>query len=81
MGVSDLEHVTPLFIDMHICTEQLHCTHEEFLKLPRIEKSKQRNYLLVKNMKRQKEFKDMENKGKAEADKQELLKSAPATRK
>lgn len=80
MGVDIIDEVTPLFVDMHICTEHLHCTHEEFLSLSRIERCKQRSYLLVKNMKRQKELKKMEDETKVEEDKQKLLDAAPKTR-
>ena len=80
MGVERVDEVTPLFIDMHICAEILHCSHEEFLRLSRIERSKLRNYLLVKNLKRQKELKDMEDESRAEEDKEQLLDAAPKMR-
>ena len=80
MGVGIIDEVTPLFIDMHICTEHLHCTHEEFLNLSRIEKSKQRNYLFVKSLRQQKKIKDSEDKRAEEENKQKLLTEAPKTR-
>ena len=29
----NFEYVTPLFLEMRVCCEYLHCTHSEFLKL------------------------------------------------
>ena len=80
MGVDDVDVNTPLFIDMHICAEMLHCPHEEFLKLPRIEKNKYRHYLLTKGKKKEKEIKEMESKTSTKDRQQQLLDDTPKTR-
>lgn len=40
MRRDDLEYLTPLYIEMRIATEYLHCTHKEFLKLSMEERTK-----------------------------------------
>ena len=54
-----LEKSTPLYMDMYIATKFLHKTHEEFLKLPEVEKLKLRAFLHVKNLKEEKRNKEM----------------------
>lgn len=56
MGVGKLTETTLLFADMSICSEILHCTHEEFSALPRVEKKKLRLYVRVHNEKLNKEI-------------------------
>ena len=74
MGADDLDEETPLFRDMHICTEFLNCTHEEFLNKPRIERHKLRMYLHVKALKNQKEIDEMKSKVHG----QDLINKAPS---
>ncbi|NHJ85606.1 MAG: hypothetical protein FK734_09100 [Asgard group archaeon] len=56
MGDDDLETDTLLYRDMFIATEFLNCTHEEFLKKPKIERTKLRMFLNVKMRKRKFNF-------------------------
>ena len=58
MGYYDLKKDTPLYIDSYIALELLHITHDQFLKLPRVERMKARTYILVKGAKRQEEIVD-----------------------
>jgi len=51
MGVGKPKETTPLFADMSICAEILHCTHKEFKALSRVEKKKLRLYVRVHNEK------------------------------
>jgi len=51
MGVGEPKETTQLYADMSICAEILHCTHEGFEKLSRIEKKKLRLYVQVNNEK------------------------------
>lgn len=72
MGVGNVENITPLYIDMLICTEYLHCTHAEFLKLPKVERKKLKLFAYVKGMKlenedRKRKIEAKERKLKAEA--------------
>ena len=48
MGYYNLDTITSLYADMSICTEFLHCSHEEFCKLSRLERMKLRLYGVVK---------------------------------
>lgn len=45
MAVDDPKKITPLFLDMAICANHLHCTHEQFEKLPRREKLLHRMFM------------------------------------
>ncbi len=56
MGSDNLEVTTPLYFDMVICMEFLHCTHSDFLKLSRLEKTKCRYFLVTKGRKEQYEL-------------------------
>ena len=38
----DFEHLAPLFIEMKICGEFLHCPHEKFRSMDRVERDKWR---------------------------------------
>jgi len=51
MGVNSPTKHTPLFLDMELAVEMLHQTHEEFLRLPEIERKKLRLYFRVKKEK------------------------------
>lgn len=62
MGVDNLDNTTPLYYDLFICTEYLHCSHSEFLSLPRIEQEKLRIYAEVKGMKNEKYLDEMRSK-------------------
>ena len=73
MGYNDLEIDTLLYRDMYICTEFLNCTHEDFVKKPRIEKEKLRAFLDVKMMKKNKESEENIEEYK----RNKLLKNAP----
>jgi hypothetical protein len=75
MGVDDLESTTHLYADMYIAAELLHCSHEEFLKLPRLEKLKLRLYAMVKALKRKEGLLELEMEMKAK----DLVSSAPET--
>jgi hypothetical protein len=75
MGAKDLDKVTPLFFDMHICVKFLHCSHEEFLKLPRLERKKLRMFAQVEAMKQAARLEEMEQKQKE----RDIISSAPQT--
>ena len=64
MGLGVPQHDTQLFVEMYICSEFLHCSHEEFLKLPRLERKKCKMYLQVKNEKSKYELDEMDRKHK-----------------
>ncbi len=59
MGVDKPEIVTPLYFDMVICMDLLHCTHNDFLALPAVERKKCRYFLVTKSQKDKKELDDM----------------------
>ena len=77
MGYDNLEVDTPLYRDLYICTKFLHCTHEEFLNRPRLEKDKLRIFLDVKMMKRKDEIDEIE----ADRAENKMLKNAPEVAK
>lgn len=81
MGVGNIEATTPLYIDMLICTEFLNCTHEDFLKLPRIERKKLKLFAYVKGMKLEEEEKKRELKAREERLKTEAKQTDPYGRK
>ena len=62
MGDENLNIDTPLYRDMYIVTEFLNCTHEEFLKKSKIEKTKLRLFLNVKMKKQKMELDKLGNK-------------------
>ena len=70
MGAENLDTVTPLYADMHICTEYLHCSHQEFLELPALERKKLRLFMMVAAKKKQQEMERL--KLKQEQTKQQL---------
>jgi len=51
MGHRIPQYDTQLFRDMFVCAEILHCSHEEFLRLPLVERKKLYMYLEVKGEK------------------------------
>lgn len=64
MGDDNLSADTLLYRDMYIATELLHCSHEEFLNLSRIEKTKLRIFLNVKFKKQRYEHELSKSKDK-----------------
>jgi len=72
MGEGKPETVTRLYADMSICSEFLHCSHKEFLDLPKLEQKKLRLYVVVQNEK----FDFEEKKMKAKADREEVKQKA-----
>lgn len=70
MGVElvekDKDIVTPMYVEMYVALEMLHCTHEEFLKLPKLEKQKIKTYLKVKGLRRREEKEEFESEIHAE---------------
>lgn len=55
MGVGDIQKTTPLYVEMQVCTELLHCTHSDFLKLPQRDRKKLMLYSIVRGMKMERE--------------------------
>jgi len=80
MGYDDPEKVTPLYMDMYIAAELLHCSHEEFLRLPRMEKQKLRLYVATKAKKLKEEREDLELRMKSEELKAKAPKVEPVVR-
>ena len=67
MRAADYEHLTPLYVEMKIAAEYLHCSHGDFLKLPKDERMK---FILYEEMvnKREQYFRkksETERKNKA----------------
>ena len=81
MGYHDLTTNTDLFCDMSICAEILHCSHKEFLKLPRVEQEKLRLYIIVKNMKFDKMQADMKRESQKERDLEKNMPNLEITKK
>jgi len=77
MGMDDPTVDTPLYRDMYISTEILHCSHEEFVKLPKVEKIKLRMYL---NLKINKE-KYYHDKALQEMEEKRMMNQRPELRK
>jgi len=59
MGMDDLTQTTPLFVEMYVSTEILHCTHEEYKQLPRLEQKKIITYLGVRGLKAKRGVEDV----------------------
>ena len=62
MGVDDIDKTTPLFAEMSICANVLHCSHSEFEKLSRIDKKKLKLYVDVHSRKLEKEDEERQKK-------------------
>jgi hypothetical protein len=76
MGEDDLDKTTPLYFEMFICTEFLHGSHSEFLRLSREDRKKLMMFTRVQAKKREREMKPLEEK-QVET---RVLSKAPRTR-
>jgi len=62
MGRGVPEYDSPLFVDMYICSKFLHCSHEEYQKMPRLERKKWKEYIRVRNEKHKHEMDELDRK-------------------
>lgn len=51
MGLGKPEETTELYSEMSICAEILHCPHQDFLNLPKMERKKLLHYVIAHNEK------------------------------
>jgi len=70
LRIPDCDYVTPLYIEMKIATQYLHCSHAEFLDLPIEERMKliffEEMTEAYKNHEREKQNQQMQNRQQAD---------------
>ena len=70
-GIDDLAQTTPLYLDMYVALELLHCSYDEYIqRVPRLERVLHQYYVMLKSAKEQFAHDEMQRQADAEREAQ-----------
>ena len=73
-GADEYSQTTELYLDVHVALEYLHCTYGEYIqRVPALERTLYRLYLLFKNAREEHAREQMEQQAEAQREAQRVM--------